>query len=364
MLLNKTSKIFLILFSCLILVQCNSSLQESPREKQSPRIRKQIKLISPKGNTKITPGEKVIITVQHREDQKIDSMIVRYEGKEQVVRDSTYTLSTENARMGRLGLSVTAYSDDLKESLLPKVTVLAERKPTEYAYRILKEYPHDPDAWTQGLFFIGDTLYESTGNESRKNLGSTMRKSILTTGEVIKNVPLENRFFGEGCTMWDEKIYQLTWKSRTALIYNRNLDQISTLQYATEGWGLITLGDTLILSDGSENLYLLDPRDLSEIDIIQVYDDRGKVTQINEMELVEGQIFANIWQKDEIVIIDPSTGQVTGRVDFKGIIDRNKYNISIESLNGIAYHEDGRLFVTGKWWPSLYEIEIIPKPNT
>lgn len=225
-------------------------------------------------------------------------------------------------------------------------------------YRVIAEYPHDPGAFTQGLVFIDDVLFEGTG----LNGASTLRRVDLESGEVRDGVALPRRFFGEGIAVLDDRIYQLTWQNGVAIVFDReSFEPVDTFQYETEGWGLTTDGERLIMSDGSDTLFFRDPATFDVLDTVAVREGDAPVTRLNELEYVDGQIWANVWQTDLIARIDPATGEVVGWIDLTGILpDAERPESPDAVLNGIAYDaESGRLFVTGKLWPALFEIEIV-----
>ena len=238
------------------------------------------------------------------------------------------------------------------DSQQPKVPLI-------YTYRIVNVYPHDRDAFTQGLVYSDGSLYESTGVRGK----SSLRRVELATGKVLQIHKLNSAYFGEGIALYQDKIVQLTWKAGVGFVYNQEtFEQMSQFKYPTEGWGITYDGDRLIMSDGSHTLYFLDPETLAEISRIQVVDRGTPIVRLNELEYINGEIFANIWQTDLIARISPQTGEVVGWIDLKGLLDRSavlgtghRPNV----LNGIAYDQEGdRLFVTGKLWPQLFEIEL------
>ncbi len=224
-----------------------------------------------------------------------------------------------------------------------------------YTYRIINIYPHDNNAFTQGLVIEDGILYESTGLYGK----STLRKVELETGEIIQIHDLEDQYFGEGITIFEDRIIQLTWESHLGFVYKKdNFELIREFNYPTEGWGITHDGERLIMSDGSAKLYFLDPDTFEEIGRIQVYDSNGPVTKLNELEYVNGKVFANVWETDRIAKIEPITGEVIEWIDLKGLLS-SKENDDADVLNGIAYDvENDRLFVTGKLWPKLFEIEL------
>lgn len=217
-------------------------------------------------------------------------------------------------------------------------------------------YPHDNRAFTQGLVFDGGVLYEGTGLKGR----SSLRRVDLDTGEALQVHELAPEFFGEGIAVYGangDRIVQLTWQDHTGFVYEKGAFRLlRTFSYPTEGWGVTYDGTRLIMSDGTATLRFLDPDTLAETGSVQVRDENGPVVRLNELEYIGGSVYANIWQKDYIVMISPETGRVTGRADLAGLKSTG------DVLNGIAYDPEGRrLFVTGKLWPSLFEIELVPR---
>ena len=235
----------------------------------------------------------------------------------------------------------------------------AGRKPVAlpvYGYRVVNVYPHDRQAFTQGLIWCDGFLYEGTG----LNGASGLRKVRLETGRVVEQHLLDRQYFGEGITEWGGRLLQLTWKSNLGFIYDRsNLKVRGTFRYPGEGWGLTRDRDRLIMSDGTATLRFLDPRTLRETGRLNVRSGGVPLAALNELEFVRGEIFANVYQTDWIARISPQTGAVTGWIDLRGLLPEADRLIPVDVLNGIAYDAGGkRLFVTGKLWPKLFEIEL------
>lgn len=228
-----------------------------------------------------------------------------------------------------------------------------------YTFKVVNVFPHDSEAFTQGLVYHDGFLYEGTGLNGR----SSLRKVRLETGEVLQRTDLSPEFFGEGIAILKDKVYELTWQSQTGFIYRlSDFSLLRRFSYSGEGWGLATDGHDLFMSDGSAEIRVLDGLTLREKRRIKVHDGKTPVTYLNELEFVEGGIFANIWQTDRIARISPLTGQVTGWIDLKGLLSPVYKLEEGAVLNGIAYDPAGkRLFVTGKLWPSVFEIQLIPK---
>ncbi|MDQ5852108.1 MAG: glutaminyl-peptide cyclotransferase [Chloroflexota bacterium] len=231
-----------------------------------------------------------------------------------------------------------------------------------YTYRVVNTYPHDPNAWTQGLIFENGFLYEGTGINGQ----STLRRVTLETGEIVQGYTLPSEYYGEGITMYGDKIIQLTLYSQVGFVYDKDtFTLLRQFNYPTEGWGLTHDGQRLIMSDGTSTLYYLDPETFKEIGRIEVADNGQPVADLNELEYIGGEIYANVWQTDRIARIAPETGHVIGWIDLAGILSPEDRGEAVDVLNGIAYDdENDRLFVTGKLWPRLFEIELIPQRNT
>lgn len=238
---------------------------------------------------------------------------------------------------------------------------LPQEEVQHYSYEIVAEFPHDPDAFTQGLVYADGVLYEGTGLYGR----SSLRRVDLETGDILQFYALPDEYFGEGIALLDDKIYQLTWRSHVGFIYDQDtFDLLDEFHYPTEGWGLTHDGERLIMSDGTATLHFLDPQTLEETGSIQVYDDQGPVVHLNELEYIGGQVYANIWLTDRIARISPDTGQVTAWIDLSGLLGPDEPVHPDAVLNGIAYDQErDRLFVTGKFWPKLFEIELVPQPE-
>lgn len=229
--------------------------------------------------------------------------------------------------------------------------------PVRYSYEIIDVYDHDPAAYTQGLVYVDGWLYETTGLWGE----SSLRRVDLTTGTVEQILRLPDQYFGEGMTILGDRIYQLTWKSNLGFIYDKDdFSLLGEFNYPWEGWGLTHDGERLFMSDGTATLHFLDPQTLEEVHQIEVTANGVPVVLLNELEFIGGRIFANVWKTDQIAIIDPDSGAVTGWIDFAGLIDPALRQHSEAVLNGIAYDvENNRLFITGKLWPELFEVAIV-----
>ena len=236
----------------------------------------------------------------------------------------------------------------------------AGRQPPGYTFKVVHIFPHDAQAFTQGLEYHDGFLFEGTGLNGR----SSLRKVRLETGEVVQRIDVAPEFFGEGITLLKDKVVQLTWQSHVGFVYSLNdFHLLRQFSYPGEGWGLTNNGREVFMSDGTNEIRVLDPQTLREKRRLKIYDGIHPIDQLNELEFVEGEIFANVWQTDRIARISPQSGKVIGWVDLTGLLSP-MYRIEPGAvLNGIAYdQEHKRLFVTGKLWPSIFEIRLVPKP--
>jgi glutaminyl-peptide cyclotransferase len=237
----------------------------------------------------------------------------------------------------------------------------AEAAVPRYGYEIVHTYPHDASAFTEGLFYLNGVLYESTGLEEH----STIRKVRLETGEVLQKLDIPKQYFGEGIVNWHGQLISLTWKSQLGFVFDlATFKQLRQFHYQGEGWALTHNDSEIIMSDGTPELRFLDPKTLRETRRVQVTLDGKPITNVNELEWVKGEIYANVWQTDFVLRIDPATGRVVGIVNLAGLLKRRDIVPGqTDVLNGIAYDAKGdRLFVTGKNWPKLFEIRLLSTP--
>ena len=228
-----------------------------------------------------------------------------------------------------------------------------------YGYEVVNTFPHDPEAFTQGLVYHDGALLESTGQYGE----STLRRVELKTGKVLKQIEVAEQFFAEGLALLNGKLYQLTWQNKRGFVYDAGtFEKTGEFPYTGEGWGLTRDADSLILSDGTDRLRFIDPADYRVRRTITVTDGGRAVTQLNELEYVKGEIFANVWHQNRVARIDPQTGRVRGWIDLSGLLEPGDISDEEAVLNGIAYDESGdRLFVTGKLWPKLFEVRLQQK---
>jgi glutamine cyclotransferase len=227
-----------------------------------------------------------------------------------------------------------------------------------YHYQVVRSYPHDRQAFTQGLVFIDGVLYEGTGLHGR----SSLRKVDLATGRILKQIDLSPAYFGEGIAVFANRIIQITWQSQTGFVYDKKTFRLlRQFHYPHEGWGITHDGKRLLVSDGTSVIHFLSPKDFRETGRLEVHDDRGPVTGLNELEYVKGELYANIWQTDLVAIIEPRTCRVKAWLNLEGLL-RKEEALNADVINGIAYDAaKDRLFVTGKLWPKAFEIKVIKK---
>lgn len=263
-----------------------------------------------------------------------------------------------NQPTGRTQFNVVAYKGRKEYSRTGEFTVFAAKAPELYGYRVVNTYDHAPDAYTQGLLWHEGYLYESTG----LNGGSSLRKTELS-GEVLKKVSLGNTYFAEGLALFGGKLYQITWQSNKAFVYDlETFEKTGEFNYKGDGWGLTEDGTYLYMTDGSEKIYVRDPATFEIVRVLEVYTDREKRADLNELEYINGEIWANLFGYDTVVKIDPETGAVTGIINFSGILPVSERGHMENVMNGIAYDREGdRIFVTGKRWAKLFEVEVFER---
>lgn len=302
----------------------------------------------------ISNAEPLTLSIENPKNHTIDSVSYTLNGKS--IKENT---DLKNTKLGNQIIEATVYFNNEQQKAVNKITVLNNEPPKIYTYKIINEYPHDITSYTQGLEFFNDTLYESTGQHKE----SKLRKLDYKTGNVLKNISLADQYFGEGLTILNNKIYQLTWRGGLGFVYDINtFEKLNDFKYSKskEGWGLCNDGKTIYKSDGTEHIWLLNPDNMAEEDHIQVYTNKGKIVEINEMEWINGEIYANRYQKDGVAIINPKNGAVIGVIDFSPLKKLVTQHQGLDVLNGIAYNPKTKtIFVTGKRWDKLFEVEVV-----
>jgi glutamine cyclotransferase len=313
--------------------------------------------------SKFQQNESIGIGILNKQDKTINTVTYSIDGQELPIENNV--MKFDIPTLGNKTLKAVIAFDDTSVEISKKLKVLAPNPPKIYTYEIIKEYPHDNRAYTQGLEFYQDTLYESTGKKGR----SSLRKVNYKTGEVLKKIDLDNSIFGEGLTILNGKIYQLSWQSRIGYIYDLNdFKKIDSFQYgqSKEGWGLANDGEKIFKSDGTENIWFLNPVTMIEEGHIQTVTHKSINDNINEMEYVDGKLYANVYQRSGVMIIDAKSGIMEGVVNFSGLSDKvtqgENWSKTENVLNGIAYHPERKtFFVTGKDWDKLFEVKIMKK---
>ncbi len=358
--------IYILSLLSLFLCACGDGEPQTD-ENQPKKFRpepKQYALSEPIHNSRYTLGDTINIGLDTQEAGLPDSVRLMINNDyHSTINSAPYTFQWGSAgvKVGHQQLRVEAYYNGESEVHNARVILLSDVQPEILGFTIIASYPHDAQAYTQGLTFENGYLYEGTGQKGE----SSLRRVNLEDGQVMQQKRLPSEFFGEGIAIVNERIIQLTWENRTGFVYDKeSFELIRRFNYPTEGWGLTYDGERLLMSDGSETLYIYDPEGLNEIDRIQVYDHEGKVEQLNELEYIDGFVYANIYQEDDIVKIDPVTGKVVARVHLGALKEEIRGQRQIDVLNGIAYDTEGdRLFVTGKWWPKLFHIRLESRPQ-
>jgi glutamine cyclotransferase len=321
-----------------------------------------IKIISPDENTgfKLKKPVKLILALH---DNKIipDSVGVYFDGKfVSTIKSEPWECSIPSSftvTTGRKSLKATAYKGGKSQNTATRFMIIySDVVPVKNGYKVVHTWSHSRDAFTQGLVYDKGMLYEGTGQES----GSTLREVELETGKVIRQHNLDDSLFGEGITLYHDRLYQVTWKNKVGFVYQKSdFKVLNKIYYSTQGWGLTTLNDKIVMSDGTNVLYFFEPEMFTVVSKIEVYDNQKKVDQLNELEYINGEIWANIWTTDLIARIDPVSGKVIAYIDLKGLLPNSERDTDTDVLNGIAYDSStGRIFVTGKKWPKLFEIKI------
>ncbi len=314
-----------------------------------------LELHSPK---KIKVNKSFDLSVKEKNNKPIDSVQYFLNGKK---LQSNTQIDISDYRLGQHVVSAKVFYGDKEKQLTNTIIFLADHPPVIYTYEIVKEYPHDPGAFTQGFEYFNGFIYESTGQYGK----SSLRKVELETGKVIQKTDIDKKYFAEGMTIFNGKIYQLTWRKNKGFVYDlESFKLLKTFDYqqSKEGWGLTNNGKQLIKTDGTDKMWFLDPESLKEEYFIETYTDKRKAEKLNELEYIKGEVYANIWQQNSILIVNPKNGAIDGIINLKGLQQKAGQSGEDNVLNGIAYdQENDRLFVTGKNWNKVFEIKVVKK---
>jgi len=348
-----------IFLTSFVLVNCAQSSKRTRKPVTS------IKII-PK-NRNYTLGDKLLVNFQTKvKDESLSKTEFFIDGKSVFITEKTegsFEIESRNFEVGTRYLkAVSTLSEGTKGENYTDFLLLSDVTPQKFGYKIIKTVPHNINFFTEGFEIRNGFLYEGTGQEGT----SSIYKIDLSNWKVVKEYKLDVKYFGEGITILNGKLYQLTYKTQIGFVRDLNtFELIKTFNYKNEqGWGMTNDGKYLIMSDGTEFLTYLDPETLKEIKRIQVCNQKGVVINLNELEYINGEIWANIWTTDTIVRIDPNTGKIVAEIDLKGLLSSSlsNQNNQADVLNGIAYdHDKNKIYVTGKLWPKLFEIELVKK---
>jgi len=314
-----------------------------------------LKLTSPKT---IQVNQKLVVSVSDQNNNPIDSIRYYLDGK-RLLSDANIDVSDK--KLGKHAISATVFYGDKQKKLTNTIHFYNDKAPEIYNYEVINEYPHDKEAFTQGFEYYNGFLYESTGQKGE----SSLRKVELETGKVLQKIEIDKQYFGEGMTIFKDKIYMLTWQGKKGFVFNLDtFEQINEFKYnqSKEGWGLSHNENKLLKTDGSERVWFLNPETFTEDSFIEAYTDKRKVGNLNEIEYINGKIYANKWQQNSILIINSTTGAVEGIANLKGLQAKAGQKGDDNVLNGIAYDAiNDRLFVTGKDWDKVFEIKLLKK---
>ncbi|QYJ68086.1 glutaminyl-peptide cyclotransferase [Flavobacterium litorale] len=306
------------------------------------------------------PEDALTLSLINEKNKVIDSVVYYINDNRvgAVTGNEKLKVALNNRKFGYQNLKALVFFENDNVEVEGRVELTSSITPQLLEYEIVNTYPHDMSAYTQGLEFYRDTLYEGTGQYK----GSTLRKVNYKTGEVYKKIKQDDRYFGEGITILNNKVYQLTWRETTAFVYDADtFEKINEFTYSKkiEGWGLTNDGEYLYQSDGTEKIWKLDPETMKEVDYINVYTKNTKIKAVNELEWIDGKIYGNVYQKDAIAVINPTTGAVESIINFSDLKTKVTKHPKLDVLNGIAYNpKTNTIFVTGKNWDKMFEIRI------
>ena len=320
--------------------------------------------LSPEAGTNYKSGDAVHVKISYPADIKPDSVVylldsLRIASKKD---SSAVELKTDGMKLGPRDITAKLYQGGKSQDVSTNIVLLPSKAPEQYGFKVEKVYPHDTGSYTEGLLCQDGFLYESTGQKKH----STLRKVNLTTGKAVMVAKLDTQWFGEGSAIIGDKILMLTYQDpRVGFVFDKNTFKLlKTFPYhiGVEGWGLCFDGKKLYTDDSTNRIWFLDKDTYRSIGYIDVYDDKGPVKNLNELEYINGKLYANIWQTDNIVAIDPKTGAVLQKIDLTSLYPEDKRNANADVLNGIAYDaQSQRIFITGKNWDKLFQVKFVKK---
>ncbi|MFC4212273.1 glutaminyl-peptide cyclotransferase [Pedobacter lithocola] len=349
-----------ILFLIAIAINLASSCKDEPAVGYSS-------FVSPSAGTNVTSGKSIDVKIDFAKTSKIDSVVYFMDSTKVATAKDTLGLQvkTLGLKLGNHLVTAKIYQGDKSDDITSNIVVLASKAPDLYTYKVVAKLTHDTAAYVEGLEYHDGFFYEGTGEKGKSDL----RKVNVQTGKILQQAKLDTAYFGEGITVVRNKILQLTWQEKTAFVYDKDsFKLLSKLPYTVgrEGWGLTFDGEKIYTSDGSNTIYFMDKNTYQKTGSIDVFDDKSAIESLNELEYIDGKIYANVYQTNTIVIINPQTGAVESKIDLTGLFSADNFKTDWERgnnvLNGIAYDKaNKRLFVTGKKWPYIYEIKMIKK---
>lgn len=341
------------LFVFIVLGVISTSCKEDDNE-----LKKLFSIENPTIKPILKLEESIDLVLQNKENKIIDSVVyfINNDKIGSVKGNGKLPFALKNQKLGNQTIKALVYLEGKNIDITSGFSIYASTEPKILNYKVLNTYPHDINAYTQGFEFYTGVLLEGTGQYKE----STLRKTDYKTGKVTEQIKLEDKYFGEGITVLKDKIYQLTWREKTGFVYDAKTFKLEkTFSFETEGWGITNDGNKLYMSDGSEKIYILNPETLKVEDFINVYTNGAKIDAVNELEWINGKIWANIYQKDAIAVINPKSGAVENVINCNDLRSKVKQHQELDAFNGIAYNPITKtIFVTGKNWDKTFEIVV------
>lgn len=364
--MKKTYLLFIPVLIFELIIGCknadNSSIIINNNTKKDVEVEKKVNFVynfNVENPEKLAIGDNVKIFFEQKDSIKIDSFVLFINNNRvrQIKKSGEENIETKNFKVGVQQISIIAYAGNHQKKIDKNIEIFSDIVPAQKKYSIVNSFKHDPKAYTQGLYYADGIFYESTGLETK----SSLRKVDPKTGDIIFSIIVPENIFGEGITMFNNKIYQITWQDYIAYVYDKETFSVEMqFNYNTEGWGLTNDSTHLYMSDGSNIIHIVDPNSFAFVDEIQVYDNNMPIKYLNELEFINGYIYANVYGKDYIVVIEPKTGKVVQKINLSGILPKNLITQNTDVLNGIAYDaEKDKIYVTGKNWARIFEIKIV-----
>lgn len=318
--------------------------------------------IEPAAGATVSSGTPLQLKIDFAKGKKIDSVVYLLDSTQVALAKDTLSIKikTDGIKLGNHLITAKIFSGDKPDEITSNIIILASKSPDLYGYKVVTKLPHDTAAYVEGLEYNDGFFYEGTGEKGKSDL----RKVDVQTGKVLQRAKLDTALFGEGIALIDNKILQLTWQDKKAFVYDKKtFKQLAELPYTRDGWGMTFDGEQIYASDGTNTIYFLDKSTYQKTGSVEVFDDKGARDNINELEYIDGKIYANVYLTNNIIIINPKTGAIEGKIDLTGLYSSDNFKTDWDKsnnvLNGIAYDKQTkRLFVTGKKWPFIYEIKI------